>query len=313
MEFPLSIRNPNLIDYRGKNYSDGYAYLNYDSIYSAINLLGRSIITNKYLEEMFKDSDYIDTKKTYEFSYFCYSYFCTKDGGLYRQFINELKLEKIRKKIFPQKKSRLKGLYVCDSLECAKLAEGKWDSNFMEKYLTKIKIPDYTTRLDSNWITYLMKRKDVNKWGKEYWSGIPYPGEKPIWEIIVDTHFVINDADLKYKALDTLNNKFKRNELLVLEDMRLRNELGKIDSNISYTGYFYNNNFVLSPMLPKIVKKGEIEKEGIDYFLPLNNTPRKLIITDKNAIITLPNLKEKMIFFKATKELKDLLYFLYEK
>lgn len=118
----------------------------------------------------------------------------------------ENKLELVRRQLFPNKISRLTGLFVFDSQDEAKKAE-KLDIKHFQNALLSEMYPLYiqreNTRLDMNWITYHEKHKD-SKWIEKYWNGEIYPNEEPIFETILNSPLIVGNLDLREAAYENI-------------------------------------------------------------------------------------------------------------
>ncbi len=105
----------------------------------------------------------------------------------------ELLVEDIRRKYYPEKVSRLQGMYFWGDEKSAEHAE-KWreeeghyfDKDFLvEVGFSCIKPP---TRADTTWIDDYLINDEVpcepgnTNWIHEYWKGNPQPYKEPKWE-----------------------------------------------------------------------------------------------------------------------------------
>jgi hypothetical protein len=110
-------------------------------------------------------------------------------------------LESCRAAFYPNRLSRLKGMFCFTDLESAERALG-WGSHFMAQNLAELSFAEVkrSDRLDSNWITYgdFTNAQDPALFG--YWSGIPYPGRDPIWEVLVEGRLIILGVELRERA-----------------------------------------------------------------------------------------------------------------
>src|ERR1700733_9934535 len=119
----------------------------------------------------------------------------------------ELMLERHRAKFFPQRVSRLKGMYCFTDLESAERAL-KWGSHFRAENLAELSLAhaERGDRVDSNWITYseIENSPDPSAVMDSYWSGKPYPHEVPIWEVLVEGRLIVLGVDLRERAYDLI-------------------------------------------------------------------------------------------------------------
>ena len=97
----------------------------------------------------------------------------------------EMELEKVRKQRFPNRTSRLKGLYCFLDLESAKRAS-LWDgdhftlNNLAELALKRLKTEIVWTRTGSR----APEAFPSDQWMPRYWEGDPFPDKEPIWETL---------------------------------------------------------------------------------------------------------------------------------
>jgi hypothetical protein len=132
-------------------------------------------------------------------------------------------LEEERAKTFPQKISRLQGLFVFDTEEEAKKAEILWgdlSNHFQPDCLTEAscEIGHTKSKHDSNWITYFKKEspKYPLNWKKLYWEGTPYPNQNPVWETIVDRPLLLWNRELRQSVSNRLHEELRCSFLLRL-------------------------------------------------------------------------------------------------
>ncbi len=142
-------------------------------------------------------------------------------GGIeYFNFEQELEEERIRK--FPQKISRLQGLFVFDTQEEAKKAEKLWGSSsnhYQPDCLTEAgcAIGHNKSKHDSNWITYYFRNeapKHPPHWKELYWEGEPYPHENPVWETIADRPLVLWNTELRQSVSNRLHEELRAHSFL---------------------------------------------------------------------------------------------------
>jgi len=58
------------------------------------------------------------------------------------------------------------------------------------------------TKVDSNWITDYMGKRDDTEWMQAYWGGVEYPWCQPNWELLIDGSGVVLDMEIREKAHD---------------------------------------------------------------------------------------------------------------
>lgn len=127
----------------------------------------------------------------------------------------ECELELFRRKEFPNKISRLTGLFFFESEEEAKQNSKSWGEHFSQEYLTDVGFSyqaDDISRYDAKWITNYQKG-DQN-FMRNYFSGIPYDDD-PHWEIVAHGRGVIWNLELKQRAYEYLIQIFPRAKVLL--------------------------------------------------------------------------------------------------
>ncbi len=160
-------------------------------------------------------------------------------GMVYSQhgtrFSNEQVIELRRSLTYPQKVSRLRGMYFFESRELAARAIGdtNWPSYFTSCNLVELRLDvcDSITRVDSDWITNAPRDPetgllDLQKidWIESYWAGEPR-SNKPLWEIIVNGVAVVTDTSVRERAYDVVHDAFPKC-WVVAEMARLAGEAG---------------------------------------------------------------------------------------
>jgi hypothetical protein len=155
-------------------------------------------------------------------------------GGDPSSVLRESALERVRKERFPQRVSRLRGLYCFldkDSAEQALI----WFSgrnHFRRDLMADLSLIDAgqaRDRLDSNWITYSPRHAnglytDVS-WIDDYWRGTAMPDRIPVWESIVDGRLAVLGSSLRERAYDLLRKSFPES-LMLLEIARIAAWIG---------------------------------------------------------------------------------------
>lgn len=145
-----------------------------------------------------------------------------KRGMEYYNF--ETALEEERVKRFPHKISRFQGLFVFETQEEAKAAETVWgnsSNHFQPDCLTEAacEIGHNKSKHDSNWITYYFQKgspEHPSNWKEQYWGGIPYPHQNPVWETIVDRPLILWNTELRQSVSDRLHEELSCTFLLRL-------------------------------------------------------------------------------------------------
>lgn len=117
----------------------------------------------------------------------------------------ELELESFRRLHYPNKVSRLNGLFLFESKIEAEENPRYWGGNhFSEEYLTEVGFLTRETefsKYDSKWITNY-KKGDIDLL-HSYFSGKPYDSS-PQWEIVAYGKGVIWNRELRQKAYDQI-------------------------------------------------------------------------------------------------------------
>ena len=101
----------------------------------------------------------------------------------------ELELERIRELHFPDKISRLVGLF-CFLDEMSSKRALAWKGHFRQENLATLDLGDARRcgRKDANWISRTGQLDDESTldWMERYWRGEAYPYDPPIWETPVE-------------------------------------------------------------------------------------------------------------------------------
>ncbi|MBV5279481.1 MAG: hypothetical protein J0647_10770, partial [Campylobacteraceae bacterium] len=124
-------------------------------------------------------------------------------NGEYKKLRNELKLERVRQKLFSQNVSRLDGLYFFENEEIAHTALDRWNIPNKKQYISEINFSaNFITRVDSEWITsYLLS--DDEEWMTSYWAGKTL-GEKPLTEVLACGIGIIQNTKLREQAYQNI-------------------------------------------------------------------------------------------------------------
>lgn len=135
--------------------------------------------------------------------------------GLNQRFINELMLEHIRQKCYPQRVSRLQGVYFFESEEDANNALDRWNMPYKKKYISAVKFSaNKLTKVDSEWITNKFFSTSDIRWMNRYWEGEVY-GEAPLYEILASGIGVILNYDLRIEAYKRIINLWPESTFLL--------------------------------------------------------------------------------------------------
>lgn len=130
---------------------------------------------------------------------------------------NEFELELIRMKHFPDKVSRLKGVYFFESKEMAECALDRWNLSAYKKFITEVEFyGDNATIVDSEWITsYLSEEKPFDHdWMHKYWSGEPM-GVRPLSEVLASGFGLVHDKTIRSEAIRRVYNLWPTSSILL--------------------------------------------------------------------------------------------------
>jgi hypothetical protein len=152
-----------------------------------------------------------------------------------QQLEKELALEQIRRGCYPEKVSRLHGIYLWKTKEDAIRGE-RWRQHFAKEQLAEVEFYcTNRTEADTQWIdahvldnSYVLDRSDLS-WAHKYWRGEGINRE-PHWEQIVEGRGFIRTTALRQRALQRIEADFPR-LLGEAEIGRLAAELGS-DLNV---------------------------------------------------------------------------------
>jgi hypothetical protein len=85
-----------------------------------------------------------------------------------KRFANELRLEQIRTRSYPDCVSRLHGLYFLKSEQDARIALDRWRMPELKPYISAVQfVPSALTEVDSEWITFNLGSNDDPEWMNE--------------------------------------------------------------------------------------------------------------------------------------------------
>ena len=232
--------------------------------------VARGIIDSPYNVQRYFDNTII--------SFFLFSrYFNNKK----EMFDLEMKMEEIRLLRYPNKISRLRGLFFFDNREDMETAYLKLDS-FRVSTPTEVIVPSdiHYDRYDMNWITYYDK-SFPDDWIDKYWQGQICPfcpdDSGPNWECLTYESLVIPDTNLRKEAMDSFSKEDDETTLLL--------QLAIMGANYGYlTGavfykkiqIFHHEHIVPMTYVPVEELIDIYEKSKIDY-------PENAIAIDNQA------------------------------
>jgi hypothetical protein len=162
-----------------------------------------------------------------------------RSGPRLPYYRTELEIERERRKSFPQRVSRLSGLYFFEDAESARRAGLRWDGNFRDEHLAEIELIEQNnvSRYDSEWITHHMASAD-RSWILDYLSG-KLLGPEPLWELLVEGRGFVLGTELRQHAYEVVKHEWPRS-LALLEISRLavelRSDLGLIVPRLTVQG-----------------------------------------------------------------------------
>jgi hypothetical protein len=125
-------------------------------------------------------------------------------NGMTAKFVDEMRLEAIRRKYYPHQVSRLYGAYLFDSREQVQTAIQRW--NIKRKvHISQVNFSaSKVTRVDSDWITNCLgNSSSPKKWMHDYWSAKPY-GNSPLIETLCSGIGVVTNNLLRKEAYDQI-------------------------------------------------------------------------------------------------------------
>ncbi|HDW7095897.1 TPA: hypothetical protein ACGIZ8_000502 [Yersinia enterocolitica] len=210
---------------------------------------------------------------------------------------NEFKLELTRAKMYPEKVSRLQGVYFFESTEMAEIAVERWGIPGRKKYITEVYFSGNNyTEVDSEWITtYLVSDPLLNpSWMECYWKGETF-GVKPLTEILASGIGIIHDQAIRCEAYWKIIDKWPTTSFLLNSCMAGFNRKGleQIGRSIptifvekgEMVGKYYIDMNEFNDHQDKIIDAmQELTKEGI--ILP------NIIPNDDKSFFSLPDFRD---------------------
>ncbi|MES0267188.1 hypothetical protein [Citrobacter sedlakii] len=129
------------------------------------------------------------------------------ENNLTTRLQNELALEKVRQTQFPNKVSRLTGVYLFNTKEIAEQAIDRWGVNpKLKEFIAEIDFYGVNfTEVDSEWISDFMDTpvEQNAQWMSNYWASEPR-WQTPLTEVIASGFGVITDQNIRIKAYEKL-------------------------------------------------------------------------------------------------------------
>lgn len=157
----------------------------------------------------------------------------------------ELTIEAVRVAQFPDRISRLRGMFCFLDAESAGRV-GSWGEHFKPDFMAELSLAEAgirRDRLDANWITNApidgAGHLADDSWIQNYWAGDPYPNKEPIWETLVDGRLIVLGTGIRQRAYAAIKSEFP-NSLTLLEIARLAawagSDLGTISAFLRTEG-----------------------------------------------------------------------------
>lgn len=195
--------------------------------------------------------------------------------------INEIKLECIRQKYYPNAISRFRGLYCFESEYVASETAKFWGNrnHFSSFCLSELSIPNGSpsSKLDSNWISfYLGKESTSQNWMHSYWSGEVCPlAESPRWELLVVARADVLNKELRKQAYENLKKKNKLSVLPLMELSRIAAYIGfDLGHCCPYVFELSNNRFKIADIFDRRDANNPLFLEALSkYFDDPKNKP----------------------------------------
>ena len=154
----------------------------------------------------------------------------------------ELALDRVRERQFPDKVSRLVGMFCFLKKDYADRAVC-WDAHFRPENLAELSLCEATGHhhlQDANWITYAgcVASGGSGEWMHRYWAGEPYPNAEPVWEALVEGRIAVLGTALRDRAHEVVKSRWP-DSLMLLEISRLGAGVG---SNIGSINAYMTGN-----------------------------------------------------------------------
>jgi hypothetical protein len=175
---------------------------------------------------------------------------------------DELMLEKIRRESFPEMVSRLKCLYLFEDEKSAKESES-WGSGFNNDYLTEVEIieSNLISKVDPRWITFNLGMENVGDyWMTQYWNGVPYNENNPVWEILFSGRVRVLNDNLRERSFQ----KMKESDPDSITMLQLARCAAEVNSDMGqclpYMSYIEPNILHINYIMRDFSNQIEVEK-----------------------------------------------------
>ena len=144
----------------------------------------------------------------------------------------ELALERVRAHQFPEKISRMDGIFCFLDKACADQAV-HWGEHFEAENRVDINLGEAKgrDRMDANWMDPRADRLN-DEWIQRYWQGEPYPHMEPVWETIVEGKVSVLGTRVRERAYEVVKVHWP-DSLMLLEISRLGAWIGSDIGSIS--------------------------------------------------------------------------------
>lgn len=160
--------------------------------------------------------------------------------GAKREILNEFSLESFRQRNFPEKASRLKGVYFFESEDMAHAALERWNLAKYRKYISPIHFYGHNySHYDAEWISSCMNSAH-DDWYANYLSGETY-GTRPLTEVVAEGLGLILNNELRSQAAMTVINNWPTSSLLLASAICAAYKLNLWDVALS-TPYIYSQD-----------------------------------------------------------------------
>jgi hypothetical protein len=159
----------------------------------------------------------------------------------------EIGLERLRAEHYPDRVSRLRGMYCFLDIRSAEraLSWGRPSNHFRSEFLAELSLDEAgprRDRVDANWIGY--QGGNIDDWMHRYWRGDAFPDDEPLWETVLDSRLIVLGTTLREKAYGLIKRNFPES-LTFLEIARLAATVGSDLGNVTAHLYQDANDFVL--------------------------------------------------------------------
>lgn len=214
--------------------------------------------------------------------------------GFDRRFLNELQLESLRQKAFPDQVSRLKGVYFFESAKDACVALDRWDIKGRQReYICEVQFSaNNITRVDSEWITSFLQSEGVD-WMPGYWRGETL-GIAPLTEVLASGSGVIHDGSFRAKAYKKVMEISPYSTFLLaaasvgFAQLGLKNIARTVPALISRDGQVEGGFYINLSELNE--NEGEIVSL-VNEAMACNEFPTVILPSDPEAIFHLPDMR----------------------